>query len=136
MNSKLVSILAGFFLLITSSTQAQSYLYVDADVGSDANLGLTSRIDRTANTGPKATIEGAVLAAPEATSTIIYLLSRSYYADNSTLIDTNGIPGGNDTDGILFSGDKNIILITTHPATTTIPFELEIDLVPGRSVVI
>ena len=120
------------FLILPAN--AQNYLYVDTLVGSDSLSGTARAVDFVAKTGPKATIEGAIRAAPEGMATAIYLLSSSYTRDESSMVDASGIQGGNDADGITISGDKTIHLIIAHPREVVFSSPLEINVLPGRSV--
>lgn len=122
------------FLVFVLPATAQNYYYVDALIGSDSLSGTTQAIDIATQTGPKATIEGAIQAAPEGTVTAIYLLSSTYTRDESGVADAMGNAGGNDSDGITVQGNKTIHLILAHPEEVDISSRLEIDLAPGYSL--
>ena len=121
-------------LTIAFPAAAQNYYYVDTLIGSDSLSGTTRAIDLVTQTGPKATIEGAIQAAPEGAISAIYLLSSSYTRDETGVVDAMGNTGGNDTDGISVQGNKTIHLILAHPEQVELSSNLEIDLSDGNSL--
>lgn len=119
-----------------ANASAQTYLYVHPLVGSDSLSGTRGTVIAGTRAGPKATIEGAVKAAAEGTTTAIILLYGEYDKDERGVVDENGIEGGNDADGITIAGNKNILIGIRHAGTLRFTTQIKVDVPEGRSVVI
>ena len=96
-----------FFGLFSHSAYSQQVYYVDPVNGSDAYTGTAPAFEE-GNVGPKATIEGAAQAANEGETSAVILNGALYNRDESGVTTPDGHSGGNDADGILIQGDKDI----------------------------
>ncbi|HOI28605.1 MAG TPA: T9SS type A sorting domain-containing protein [Melioribacteraceae bacterium] len=107
-------------LVLSSLSYGQTVRYLNSTDGDDSYTGLNAT-NNPPGTGPKRTFEGAYAAFPDGAT--VYVKAGEYYFDQSAVFDGNGVAGGNDANGISFTGAKSMtFIIQTYNASNIVYF--------------